>query len=182
MVLKGKQLFLLVVIISIIITGCSSQRSSSNEGVQNDKQEIPSIPKVEGNQKVDVLETYKNNNYNFSFKIPVSWKGKYKVIQKDNRISFIYSGWPDLAPEIFAIMVMTEEELMKANAEPPSIPEQYILGRRNNLVYFYITAITVPLPTIINSSPKEEDYKKHQDEWGKLFRTLNDIPKRFHFE
>jgi hypothetical protein len=78
-------------------------------------------------------------------------------------------------------MVMTEEEFKKVNAEPPSISEQDILGRRNNLVYFCITPITVPIPTITSSTNKE-DARKFSEDWVKLFRALNDIPERFHFE
>ena len=196
MVFNGKQFLLSALILSLIITGCSSQWV--NSGDQNDKPNKSSIPIIEDNKmqdasadltegasendKVDVLETYKNEEYNFSFDIPVLWKGNYRVIQKDNRISFVHTGgWPGCEPEIFAIMVMTEEEFKKANTEPPSILEQDILGRRNNLVFFCIISITVPIPTI-TSTTKEEDARKFSEEWGKLFRALNNIPKRFHLE
>jgi len=181
MVLNGKRLLFSVIIFSLIITGCSSQSVST--GDQNDKPDKSTIPITEGtSEKVDVLETYKNEEYNFSFDIPVLWKGNYRVIQKDNRISFVYTGgWPDYEPEIFAIMVMTEEEFKRANAEPSSKPKQDILGRRNNLVYFCITPITVPIPTITSSTNKE-DARKFSEDWGKLFRSLNDIPNRFYFE
>lgn len=95
-----------VIIFSLIITGCSSQSVSS--GDQNDKPDKYTIPIAKGtSEKVDVLETYKNEEYNFSFDIPVLWKGNYRVIQKDNRISFVYTGgWPDYEPEIFAVAIV----------------------------------------------------------------------------
>lgn len=187
MVLKWKQFFLIVLIISLIITGCSNQRTTSKdvssvpkENASENNKETSTIPEKD-EQKVDVLETYKNKDYNFLFDIPVAWNGKYKVLQKDNRISFIDTGWPDFEPEVFAIVVMTEEEFKKANAEATSIPEQDILGRRNNLVYFYVTPLSVPLPSF-TAPTKVEDFKEYDDEWLKLFRALNQIPKRFHFE
>lgn len=60
----------------------------------------------------------------------MAWEGKYKVIQKNNRILFVYTGWPNFVPEIFAIMVMTNDEFKKTNAEPPSVPDKDILGKK----------------------------------------------------
>lgn len=172
-----------IIIFSLIITGCSSQSiSSGDEDDKLDKSTAPIIERAGENDKVDVLETYKNEEYNFSFDIPVLWQDHYRVIQKDNRISFVYTGgWPDYEPEFFAIMVMTEEEFKKANTQPPIIREEYILGRRNDLVFYYITPIAVPIPTI-TSTIKEEDVRIFSVKWGKLFRALNNIPKRFHLE
>jgi hypothetical protein len=182
MVIKWKQFILLVLLIGLIITGCSTPRVASTEGVQSNNQGI--VPREE--QMVDVLETYHNKEYKFSFDIPIAWKDKYKVIQESNKISFVYIGWPnsewlDSDSEIFAIMVMTEEKFKEASAEPPFIPEQDILGRKNNLVYFFITPLAVGLPSF-TAPTNSEDLKKYEDEWSKLYRALNQIPKRFHFE
>jgi hypothetical protein len=65
-------------------------------GNQNDNPDKSSIPIIEDNQMrnvssaqgagenntVDVLETYKNQEFNFSFDIPVLWKGHYKVLRR----------------------------------------------------------------------------------------------------
>lgn len=193
MVFNGKRFLMSALIFCLILTGCSTPGVA---GVQSDKPDKSSIPTIEDSQigdvspaqgvneseNIDVLETYNNQEYNFSFDIPVLWKGNYRVIQKDNRISFVYTDrWPDYEPEFFAIMVMTEEEFNEANAEPPRILERDILGRRNNLVYFCITPIAVPIPTITSSTNKEEA-RKFSEDWGKLFSALNHISKRFHFE
>lgn len=134
---------------------------------------------IDGVVVQDVLETYQNKRYGFSFDIPLEWEGKYKAVETNNenydKLSFVYTEQPGFEPEIFAIIVMSEEEFAKVNAERPGIPEQDILGRKNHLVYYHVSPIVVPYT-------KEEDMKTYGEVWSKLLRSANDIPKRFHLE
>lgn len=176
MIFHRKCSFMLLLILCLIITGCSNKRTSFNDGNQNQEQESSKVEE----KNLDYLETYRNHKYMFSFDIPVEWKGKYKVVEQDKIIYFLHSGFPDLEGKILWIVVLTEEEYKEFNTVQPTIPESAILGRKNNLVYFYYTPVAVP------SIENNEDMKKCVDEWGRMNDALYEVPngvhKRFHFE
>lgn len=59
------------------------QYIDKGEIIRTDKQETVDINYVDIN--------YVEETYNFTLKIPSDWQGKYKIIQKANYISFVYS-------------------------------------------------------------------------------------------
>jgi hypothetical protein len=176
MILKAKYCFIWILLLSLFVVGCSAEKPALNAG---DQKKEPESVKIE-EQKIDVLETYTNEKYKFSFDIPVAWKNKYKIIQQEKIIYFVHSGFPEVEGKMLWIVVLTEEEFKELNAVPPSVPQSAILGRKNNLVYYYITPVAMPY---IDNTEKSQELL---EEWGKMHDALYEIPdgvtQRFHFK
>lgn len=181
MVLKKNWLLIVVLLLSLALSGCSAQKGDPDTG---NRQQEPAAAEPQPAQaeklKTDVPETYTNDQYHFSFDLPAAWAGKYQVVQQDKIVYFVHSGFPELEGKILWIVVLTEDEFKANNAVPPSVPEEVVLGRKNNLVYYYLAPQAVP------DSDNSEESKRLLEEWGKmhdaLYETPDGVPKRFHLE
>lgn len=172
MLLRRKYLLIFVMSLSLIVTGCSSPRPVLNE--ENQKEDL----KTPQEQNVDVLETYRNEKFKFSFDIPTEWKGKYKAIELSNRVAFVHRGLSELdeqVPEmdhLLTIEVLSEDQFKEMYPESSNNMQNAILGRRDNLVYL------ANYPQCIPSS----ENTKYIEEWTEMNDALCEIPKRFHLE
>ena len=101
--------------------------------------------------------TYMNQKYDFMFEIPSNWQGKYKVIENDRRISFVYT--EDIFEdgsyqELFNISVITKKEYEKL------LKDELMLGillvEKDNQAYVLYT----PLDLAIMDPEKQEEYRQ----------------------
>ncbi|NLO08720.1 MAG: hypothetical protein GX129_02470 [Clostridiales bacterium] len=113
--------------------------------------------------------TYMNKDYDFMFEVPANWQGKYKVIEKDRRISFVYTG--DIFEgggyqEFFSISIITKEEYEKLLKDEPMTG--ILLVEKDNQAY----VVYAPIDLAIMDLEKQEDYRQ-------LFLSHDEISQRF---
>lgn len=122
-----------------------------------------------GCQKEDIGNNYVNEDYEFTFEIPSNWKEKYKVIEADEKITFIYSEYKDkdgIFQELFTIHIMSKEEYEKSLNDPPITSE--LLDEREGQSY----VVSIPLDNIIVDEDKIEEYIQ-------MLLSEDEIKKRF---
>ena len=110
-----------------------------------------------GCQEKEIDNDYVNEKYGFTFRVPSNWENKYKVIEDDKRISFVYSQYKyedGNFQEFFTIAIMSKDEYEKALNEPPMTGE--LLAEKDEQVYVLYT----PLDVGIMNSKKAEEYMK----------------------
>jgi hypothetical protein len=113
---------------------------------------------------------YINSKYGFTFDIPSDWEDKYKVIEADEAISFVYSEY-DLEDknyqEFFKIVVMSRYDYKKALNDLSMTGG--LLSEKGEQVYILYT----PLDMAIMDSKKAEEYNQ-------LFLSIDQIKERFY--
>jgi len=100
--------------------------------------------------------TYENKDYGFAFDVPENWKGKYRVIKKDEAITFVYPDYKyddDSFQEFFRIAIMTKEEYEQITKNSPMTGES--LGIKDEFVY----VLYLPLDIAIKDKEKLDEYK-----------------------
>jgi beta-lactamase regulating signal transducer with metallopeptidase domain len=130
------------------------------------------ITKAAQQEMVDVNYVdinYVEETYNFTFEIPSDWQGKYKIIQKADYISFVYSEElfaENEYQEFFGIVVMPKEDYELLLKDEPFMGSQ--LAELNDKAYVLYT----PLDMAINDPQKAEEYNR-------LYLSGEQIKERF---
>ena len=112
---------------------------------------------------------YINSEYEFTFDIPSDWKDKYKVIEANETISFVYSDYEledKNYQEFFRIVVMSRDDYEKLLDGRPMTG--VLLAEKSELTYILYT----PLDMAIMDSKKAEEYSE-------LFLSIDQIKERF---
>ena len=107
--------------------------------------------------------------YNFTFEVPSNWKNKYKMIENDGYVSFVYTEYKlgdESYQEFFGIAVMTKEDYEEALEDAPM--PGILLAENDNLAYVLYT----PIDLAIMDSHKAEEYKQ-------LYLSDDQIIQRF---
>jgi hypothetical protein len=95
--------------------------------------------------------------YNFTFEVPSNWKNKYKIIENDGYVSFVYTEYKledESYQEFFGIAVMRKEDYEEALEDAPM--PGILLAENDNLAYVLYT----PIDLAIMDSQKAEEYKQ----------------------
>jgi len=166
-----KKIVILLLISSCIFTACSMEQSNK-EGPKAKPKQVES-EKTNLDKPMEVLEIYKNKKYGYSIDIPPKWKGKYKVAEDDIRTTFLYTGCPGLKAEFVWITCLTKDEFDQESKEYP-LSEEYILGIKGDLIFYYAFPIDVPFLS-------KEDSDKYSEEYSSLFIQAEEMKRRFHF-
>lgn len=122
------------------------------------------------NQSVRSDDNYINSKYGFTFDIPSDWESKYKVIEADETISFVYSEYEfedKNYQEFFKIVVMSGDDYEKLLNDPPMTG--VLLAEKGEQAYILYT----PLDMAIMDSKKVEEYNQ-------LFLSIDQIKERFY--
>lgn len=122
------------------------------------------------NQSVRPDDNYVNSKYGFTFDIPSDWEDKYKVIEADETISFVYSEYEfedKNYQDFFKIVIMSGDDYEKLLNDPPMTG--VLLAEKGEQVYILYT----PLDMAIIDSKKAEEYNQ-------LFLSIDQIKERFY--
>ena len=122
------------------------------------------------NQSVRSDDNYINSKYGFTFDIPSDWEDKYKVIEADETISFVYSEYEfedKNYQEFFKIVVMSGDDYEKLLNDPPMTG--VLLAEKGEQAYI----LYMPLDMAIMDSKKAEVYSQ-------LFLPIDQIKERFY--
>ncbi len=113
---------------------------------------------------------YINSKYGFTFDIPSDWENKYKVIEADESISFVYSQYEfedENYQEFFKIVVISGDDYKNLLNDSPIAG--ILLAEKGEQAYILYT----PLDMAIMDSQKAEEYKQ-------LFLSIDQIKERFY--
>jgi len=135
---------LIFLIFSILLFGCISDNSAIDivdSGVEN-----------EGS---DVLTTYHNDVYGYSFDIPKYWEEKYEIAEQENKTHFLYTVCPGQKDEFLTIISWNLEEFKKIlEGKGNHFNENRILAKTDKYVFYYNFPIDLPY----DSAEKEKKY------------------------
>lgn len=121
--------------------------------------------------KSDGLDNvYINSEYGFTFDIPTNWENKYKVIEADGTILFVYSQYEfedNSYQEFFKIVVMSRNDYEKMLNDPPVTG--VLLAEKGEQVYILYS----PLDMAIMDHEKANEYNQ-------LALSIDQIKERFY--
>lgn len=132
---------LFLVIFSTFLSGCTSD--NANIYNQNSEQK---------NKSIDILTTYHNDEYGYSFDIPKQWEGKYEILEKKNKTHFLYTECPGQKDVFLTIIAWTLDEFKELEKE--HLIADHILAKTDNYVFYFNTPIALPY----DSAEKEKKY------------------------
>lgn len=128
---------------------------------------------VIGCQKSDEDFIYVNEKYGFSFEIPSSWEGKYKIVEVvDGIIDFKYTGYEDESgghQEFFFIGVVPIDEY-EERLDEPTTGILLTVGEK------YVYILNMPLDNIILDKDKVDEYleiRVFEDEINERFSLID---------
>ncbi len=100
---------------------------------------------------------YLNKTYNYNLKIPKEWANKYKIIEKENKVSFFYNIiLPSTAVQeenlLFSITVYSKNEWEKIEKENKEAEEKgltsgcclKVFAKKNEKIFVYNISISNP--------------------------------------
>ncbi|MDK2986159.1 MAG: hypothetical protein PWQ96_1803 [Clostridia bacterium] len=122
----------------------------------------------------NILTTYHNDKYGYSFDIPKHWEGKYEILEKENKTYFLYTGCPGKKDQFLTIISWTTEEFeIIKETEDNHFIEDHILAKTDNYIFYATTQIALPF----ESSEKEE---KYGDDFSSMVLTAQKLKTLFH--
>ncbi len=138
----------------------SGKNDMTEKDNDNTKDDIGSPDRPDTSDDINIIDNitdkiYVNHKYGFSFDIPSDWENKYKIIETDKIISFVYSEYElddKSYQEFFKIVVMSRDEYDKLVNDPPMTGK--LLATKGEQVF----VIYFPLDNAIMDVKKAEEY------------------------
>ncbi|RNB80160.1 methyltransferase [Brevibacillus fluminis] len=113
---------------------------------------------------------YDNPTHHFTLSLPLSWEGKYDIVESESKVSFVSKANIQAGGELFSISIWTKEKWATEGEELAAIIHLAKIGEDQTKVFTFAT------PTDVQYLPDDEQKKA---EYANMASELEGIKATF---